>query len=157
MKSNYGRIQSAVKDLQSALKSRNSAAETETSVTRAIEEACRQFKRQMSFNSLQVSHATPIKFFFLFLNYISESDGFYWIVLFVWWKPILPLIFFISSLASLEWMNLLTIKTETLNIDLDRTMSNFKAESSSFNTDLTFHYLNIDKSIYMYYDLLVYF
>lgn len=54
VKSNYGRIQSAVKDLQSALKSRNSAAETETSVTRAIEEACRQFKRQMSFNSLQV-------------------------------------------------------------------------------------------------------
>uniref|UniRef100_K1R912 Uncharacterized protein C2orf65 n=1 Tax=Magallana gigas TaxID=29159 RepID=K1R912_MAGGI len=54
VKSNYGRIQSAVKDLQSALKSRNSAAETETSVTRAIEEACRQYQRYMSFNSLQV-------------------------------------------------------------------------------------------------------
>nr|XP_011448054.2 meiosis 1 arrest protein isoform X1 [Crassostrea gigas] len=54
VKSNYGRIQSAVKDLQSALKSRNSAAETEASVTRAIEEACRQYQRYMSFNSLQV-------------------------------------------------------------------------------------------------------
>lgn len=34
-------------------------------------------------------------FFFLFLNYISKSGGFYWIVLSVWWKPILPFLFFV--------------------------------------------------------------
>nr|XP_022294967.1 meiosis 1 arrest protein-like [Crassostrea virginica] len=57
VKGNYDRLQSAVQDLQSALKSRNSASETEAAVTRAIDEACQQFKRQMSLNSLQVRGA----------------------------------------------------------------------------------------------------
>ncbi|XP_062579160.1 meiosis 1 arrest protein-like [Saccostrea cucullata] len=54
VKSNYARIQSAIKDLQSSLNGRNMASETEGTVTRAIEEACKQFKRQMLQNSLQI-------------------------------------------------------------------------------------------------------
>ncbi|XP_061169714.1 meiosis 1 arrest protein-like [Saccostrea echinata] len=54
VKSNYARIQSAVKDLQSSLNGRNMASETEGTVTRAIEEACKQFKRQMLQNSIQI-------------------------------------------------------------------------------------------------------
>ncbi|XP_048731530.2 meiosis 1 arrest protein-like [Ostrea edulis] len=54
VKSNYARIQNAIQDLKSALKSRNMESETEGIVTRSIEEACKQFKRQMLLSSFQV-------------------------------------------------------------------------------------------------------